>query len=139
MEDQGCCEEHLNLAIAEVDEEEEFRSCCGEESEDECLKEEDFCDELTVKMTFKGISIDGFGESCCSGFTGIGVVIQGTGNFSDIFVQKRLEFYVEGLVADYLSLMDGLLEVLKSSNNNIRRVFATTDSKILYEQVLLCF
>lgn len=143
MEDQQECYcEHLNVVIVEEEEEEEeeFRSCCGEEdSEDECSKEETLCDELTVKMCFKGISIDGFGESSSSsssGLTGIGVVIQGSRNlkFSDTYVQKRLEFYAEGLVADYLALMDGLLEVLKT---NIRRVFATTDSKILYEQIKL--
>ncbi|XP_021739797.1 uncharacterized protein LOC110706209 [Chenopodium quinoa] len=161
MEDQEFSDEHLNLVTVEGEEEEEFRSCCGEDSEDECLSEEssedeclseedrknkclkeeedseDECDDLTVKMCFKGISIDGFGDSCSSGFTGIGVVIQGSKGFSDIIVQKRLEFYVDGLVADYLALMDGLLEVFKSSINNIRRVFATTDSKTLYGQIML--
>ncbi|KMT11840.1 hypothetical protein BVRB_5g105360 [Beta vulgaris subsp. vulgaris] len=58
--------EQLNLVVEE--EEEEFRSCYGEESEwkerDEAVKEESCDEESTVKMYIKGISRCGFGESC---------------------------------------------------------------------------
>lgn len=127
--------EQLNLVVEE--EEEEFRSCYGEESEwkerDEAVKEESCDEESTVKMYLKGISRCGFGESC-SGFTGIGVVVEGSRDFSVTCVQKNLDFYVEDSIADYLALIDGLLEVLKT---NIRRIIAISDSKIIYEQVML--
>jgi ribonuclease HI len=51
-----------------------------------------------------------------------------------IQVQKKLDFYVEESVADYLALMDGLAEAMQ---NNIRRVYAFTDSELLYGQVSL--
>ena len=88
-------------------------------------------------MFFKGVSVDGIGESV-SGFSGIGVVIQGSNTISVTLVQKRLDFYVESSVVQYLALMEGLLEVLKN-NVNIKRVVAFTDSKLFYQQVFSFF
>lgn len=128
----GTC---LNLVREE--DEEEFRSCCEDEElwkdNEEQLKGEtnDDLDEFSVKMFFKGISISGFGDSG-SGLSGIGVFIERSSTLSAIQVQKKLDFYVEEPVADYLALMDGLIEVVQ---NNIRRVYAFTDSELLYDQV----
>lgn len=118
------------------EDEDEFRSCCEDEEvwkdNEEPLKGEtnDDVDEFSVKMFFKGISIAGFGDSS-SGLSGIGVFIERSA-LSVIQVQKKLDFYVEEPVADYLALMDGLMEVVQ---NNFRRVFAFTDSELLYDQV----
>lgn len=49
-----------------------------------------------------------------------------------IQVQKKLNFFVDESVANYLALMDGLLE---ATRNNIKRVFAFTESPILFDQV----
>lgn len=130
MEDQACfAQGSCSSSAAEIakseEEEDEFRSCCDEE--------EGSCDESVMKMYFKGVSVDGFGESG-SGLTGIGVVFQGSGDFGVNCVQKRLDFHVEDSVAEYLALMDGLVEASKS---DVRRVFAFTDSNVLYEQIML--
>jgi hypothetical protein len=47
-------------------------------------------------------------------------------------VQKKLDFYVEELVAEHLALMDGLLVALQ---NGIRKIFAFTNSEKLYFQI----
>lgn len=130
---QGTC-----VNVVREEDEEEFRSCCEDEEvwkeTEEPHKEEsknDPVDEFSVKMFFKGMSIDGFGGSC-SGVSGIGVVMERSLDFPVIKVQKKLDFYVEEPVADYLALMDGLME---ASQSNVRCVYAFTDSELLYDQV----
>ncbi|KAJ0017661.1 hypothetical protein Pint_11606 [Pistacia integerrima] len=124
------------------EDEEEFRSCCEDdevwkESEEVVVvvvKEEEAkedLDEFSVKMFFKGMSIAHAGESS-SGFSGIGVVMERSINLPVIQVQKKLDFYVEESVADYLALMDGLAEAMQ---NKVRSVYAFTDSELLYEQI----
>ncbi|XP_027089088.1 ATP-dependent RNA helicase DEAH12, chloroplastic-like [Coffea arabica] len=126
-----------NLKVEE--DEEEFRSCC--EDEDELRERENSVkeasetidlDEYSVRMYFKGISVAAPGESG-SGFSGIGVVMERSANAAPIQVQKKLDFYVAESVANYLALMDGLVE---AKENKIRKVFAFTDSKILHDQVM---
>ncbi|EEF31150.1 zinc finger protein, putative [Ricinus communis] len=125
--------------IIKVDEDEDdFRSCCGDEEEvwkepEEKVKEDPLVnlDEFSVKMFFKGISIAEASDSG-SELSGIGVVMERTANVPVIQVQKKLDFYVEESVADYLALMDGLAEALQ---HNICRVYAFTDSELLYDQI----
>lgn len=119
-----------------VEEEEEFRSCCAEEEEEEWRDMEetkneghkDDLDEFSLKMFFKGMSISKAGDS---GFSGIGVVMERSHGVPIIQVQKKLDFYVDESVAEYLALMDGLVEALQ---NDTRHIFAFTDSEILYNQ-----
>lgn len=123
------------------DEEDEFRSCCADEEEldgEEIMKQglkneivDELLDEFSVRMFFKGVSIEDPGNN---GFdvSGIGVVMEGVNKIPIIQVQKKLEFFVDESVANYLALMDGLLE---TTRNNIKRVFAFTDSSILFDQV----
>ena len=129
-----------SVNLVREDEEEDFRSCC--EDEEEVWKEteepvnkeepkEDLVDEFSVRMYFKGLSIDGLGESG-SGISGIGVVMEKSPALPAIKVQKKLDFYVEEPVAECLALMDGLVEALQ---NKVRRVYAFTDSELLYDQV----
>ncbi|XP_043689477.1 uncharacterized protein LOC122640375 [Telopea speciosissima] len=142
MENRDVPSDDLSVAFIGVvkidEEEEEFRSCCAEEEEFRDMEEtknegqKDDFDEFTLKMFFKGISISGAGESS-SGFSGIGVVIEKSPGAPIIQVQKKLDFYVEESVAEYLALMDGLLEALQS---NARRIFGFTDSKIVYDQIV---
>ncbi|XP_042476808.1 uncharacterized protein LOC122058265 [Macadamia integrifolia] len=144
MENHDVPSDDLSVVfIGEVkidEEEEEFRSCCAEEEEFRDMEEtknegqKDDFDEFTVKMFFKGISISGAGESS-SGFSGIGVVIEKSHGAPVIQVQKKLDFYVEESVAEYLALMDGLVEALQS---NAQRIYAFTDSKIVYDQACIC-
>lgn len=98
--------------------EDEFRSCCGDEDELEEI------DEFSVRMLFKGVSV--------LGVSGIGVMMEGPDKDHVIQVQKKLDFFIEEDVADYLALMDGLFEAIR---NNIRRVYAFTNSQILFDQV----
>ncbi|XP_076891376.1 E3 ubiquitin-protein ligase RSL1-like [Bidens hawaiensis] len=100
------------------DDEDEFRSCCGDEDELEEM------DEFSVRMLFKGVSV--------LGVSGIGVMMEGPNTDHVIQVQKRLEFFVEEDVADYLALMDGLFEAIR---HNIKRVYAFTNSQILFDQI----
>lgn len=119
------------------EEDDDFRSCC--EDEDELEETEDYAkvdsgcdlDERSVKMYFKGVSIAGPGDSG-SRISGIGVVMERSCNASPIQVQKKLDFCVEELVADYLALLDGLSVAMQ---NDVSRVFAFTDSEILHNQV----
>ena len=48
-----------------------------------------------------------------------------------IQVQKKLDFYAQDSVANYLALLDGLTVALE---NNLRSVVAVTDSELLYNQ-----
>nr|XP_043632796.1 E3 ubiquitin-protein ligase parkin [Erigeron canadensis]XP_043632797.1 E3 ubiquitin-protein ligase parkin [Erigeron canadensis] len=123
------------------EDEDEFRSCCGDEEElnrDETGKQglkngndDEFLDEFWIRMFFKGVSITDPGNN---GFnvSGIGVVMERADKVPIIQVQKKLEFFVDESVADYLALMDGLLE---ATRNNIKRVFAFTDSATLFDQI----
>ncbi|PIN00908.1 hypothetical protein CDL12_26587 [Handroanthus impetiginosus] len=118
------------------EDEEDFRSCCEDEDElnerEESVKVDSDInlDEYSVKLYFKGVSVAGPGDSG-SRISGIGVVMERPGNPSPMQVQKRLDFYVEDSVADYLALLDGLSVAIQ---NNIRRVFAFTDSELLHSQ-----
>lgn len=140
----------VNLANeVKLEEDEDFCSCCEdeEELEEAALKEEEdevllvreSCevdlDEHSIKLFFKGISVAGPGDSGCR-ISGIGVVMERAESAPPIQIQKKLDFYVEEFVADYLALMDGLLEAVKSK---IRKVYAFTDSEILYQQVRSLF
>ncbi|XP_071706404.1 E3 ubiquitin-protein ligase RSL1-like [Rutidosis leptorrhynchoides] len=127
---------------SEEDEDDEFRSCYGDDDEDLCKDEiskksmnivsgDDFLDEFSVRMFFKGVSI-AYPGSIGFDVSGIGVVIEGPNNVPTIQVQKKLEFFVDELVADYLALMDGVFEATRL---NIKRVFAFTDSSILFDQI----
>lgn len=145
MEDQAAFDDGSSVnSVREMkleEEEEEFCSCCEDEDvwrETEEITKEDpkeDLDEFSVKMFFKGISIAEAGDSG-SGFSGIGVVMERTANLPVIQVQKKLDFYVEESVADYLALLDGLAEAV---HNNIHCVYAFTDSELLYDQVTLLF
>jgi len=116
--------------------EDDFRSCCGDEEEWEDT-EESFTagvakgelDETSVRLFFKGVSSpEAEGEK----LSGIGVVMERSPGVPVLKVQKKLDFYVEELVADHLALMDGLLVALQ---NGIRKIFAFTNSEKLYFQV----
>ncbi|ESR61991.1 hypothetical protein CICLE_v10014925mg [Citrus x clementina] len=142
MEDQDIIVDESSVKIVrEVrleEDEEEFRSCCEDdevwkETEDVAVKEvvKEDLDEFSVKMFFKGMSITEVGESG-SGFSGIGVVMERSFNIPIMQVQKKLDFFVEESVADYLALMDGLITAIQ---NKIGCVYAFTDSELLYDQI----
>ncbi|XP_077253367.1 RING/U-box superfamily protein [Tasmannia lanceolata] len=124
--------EERELANLE-EEEDEFRSCLSEEDEIELAEEgeKDDLGEFGLKLFFKGVSIACIGDS---GFrvSGIGVVM-GRSHMVPLYqVQKKLDFYVDELVAEHLALMEGLLVALQK---DARRVFAFTDSEIVYDQI----
>lgn len=144
MENQEASSCDDELPLNHIGDEEDFRSCCGDEevwfkeSDDftvkgAVLEELKKDDEFSVKMFFKGVSISERGDSG-SGYSGIGVVLERSGDFELIQVQKKLEFLVEESVANYLALLDGLEVVLQ---NNLRSVVALTDSESLYNQASL--
>jgi hypothetical protein len=116
--------------------EDDFRSCCGDEEEWEDT-EESFTagvakgelDEASVRLFFKGVSSP---EAEGKKLSGIGVVMERSPGVPVLKVQKKLDFYVEELVADHLALMDGLLVALQ---NGITKIFAFTNSEKLYFQV----
>lgn len=122
------------------EDEEDFRSCC--ENEDELKDREESImlgteavelDELSAKMYFKGVSVSGPGESDFR-LSGLGVVIDKcSDNAAPIQVQKSLDFSVEESVVNYLALMEGLIEAKEC---RIKRVFAFTDSEILFDQIM---
>lgn len=128
--------------VEREEEEEEFCSCCEDDDEEEEAWEEteesiveleglkNEVDEFSVKMFLKGLSIIAGDENSTSGFSGIGVLMERPSSLPPIRVQKRLDFYAEEPLVDYLALMDGLLEALQ---NKIRRVYAFTDSELLYQ------
>lgn len=131
------CTSSMEVKLEE--DEEEFRSCCADEEElkerEESVKEGskgDTLDEFSVHMFFKGVSIAEPGNSG-SGVSGIGVVMERMAKVPVIQVQKKLDFYVDETVANYLALMDGLAE---ATQNNMRRVFAFTDSEVLFNQII---
>jgi hypothetical protein len=111
------------------------RSCCGDDEEWEDT-EESFTaavgngelDETLVRLFFKGVSSS---EAEGNRLSGIGVVMERSPGVPVLKVQKKLDFYVEGLVAEHLALMDGLLVALQ---NGIRNIFAFTNSEKLYFQ-----
>ncbi|MBA0839585.1 hypothetical protein Goarm_005294, partial [Gossypium armourianum] len=126
--------EETDESIVGVEEDEEdFRSYCEDEDvwkETEGVVKEEV-NEFSVKMFFKGISLAEFGDSFF-GFSGIGVVMEGSANSPVIQVQKKLDFYVDESVVDYLALMDGLIAAMQ---NKIRTVYAFADSPLLYDQL----
>lgn len=139
MEDQGILDSGSFEEFKSENDEEEFRSCCDDEDElkdrEEHARESEKDDlgEFSVKMFFKGVSLADLEDSSSSGFSGIGVLMERSPEFPIIQVQKRLEFYVEESVADYLALMDGLTEALQ---NDVKRVQAFTDNEVLSNQVM---
>lgn len=135
MDNQAVICIKMDREVKFEEEEEEFCSCCGDEDwkeSSDSVKEglKDKLDEFSVRILFKGASMAGTSES---GLSGIGVVIERPSNLPVIQVQKKLDFYVEESVADYLALMDGLVEAMR--HKRYRRVFAFTDSEILYDQI----
>ena len=116
--------------------EDDFRSCCGDEEEWEDTEEsfmagvsEAELDETSVRLFFKGVSSsDADGKK----LSGIGVVMERTPGVPLHRVQKKLDFYVDELVAEHLALMDGLLVALQKG---IRKIFAFTNSEKLYFQI----
>lgn len=124
------------LLEAGVGGEDDFRSCCGDEEEWEDT-EESFTagvgkgelDEASVRLFFKGVSSP---EAEGKRLSGIGVVMERSPGVPVLKVQKKLDFYVEELVAEHLALMDGLLVALQ---NGIRKIFAFTNSEKLYFQI----
>ncbi|KAL6502206.1 hypothetical protein OROHE_024799 [Orobanche hederae] len=139
MEDNRYVSENSEIKIDEDEDEEDFRSCCEDEDElkerEEYVKvdSDDDLDEHSIKMYFKGVSVAGPGDSSDSRISGIGVVLEKSGNDPPLRVQKKLDFYVEELVADYLALLDGLSV---SIQNNFSRVFAFTDCEALHNQII---
>ncbi|KAL3851575.1 hypothetical protein ACJIZ3_013457 [Penstemon smallii] len=137
MEEELVLAYNVNLSATIEEDEEEFRSCC--EDEDELKEREETIkvdlngnvDENSIKMYFKGVSVAGPGDSG-SRISGIGVVMERLGTDSPIQVQKKLDFYVEESVADYLALLDGLSVAIQ---NDIKQVLAFTDSQVLCDQI----
>lgn len=123
------------------EEEDDFRSCC--EDEDELKEREEHVkvppdenvDENLVRLYFKGVSITCPGDSG-SKISGIGVVMERPGCSTPVLVQKKLDFYVEESVAEYLALLDALSVAIQHDS---RRVLAFTDSVFLHSQVRNCF
>lgn len=130
------------------DAEEEFESCCEEEEwqdpqdslvellssreeADDKPSDEEVTDEFSLRMFFKGVSVAEDGGSG-SRASGIGVVMEKSPGVPVIQVQKKLDFFVEEAVVEHLALLNGLIE---AQNNGIRRVFAFTDSKEVYQQI----
>ncbi|KAF3603121.1 hypothetical protein F2Q69_00033537, partial [Brassica cretica] len=120
------------LPLNHIGDEEDFRSCCGDEEvwlkesddtakvPDEEENKDELDDEFSVKMFFKGVSLSERGDSG-SGYSGIGVVFERSGGSELIQVQKKLDFYAEESVANYLALIDGLTVALQ---NNLSSVVA---------------
>lgn len=140
MEEKRVLADILNMGESESsdvkveEDEDDFISCC--EDEDELKEKEEHVkvdsDEYLVKMYFKGVSITFPGDSGCR-ISGIGVVMERPGCATPVQVQKKLDFYVEELVAEYLALLDGLSVAIE---HDTRRVFAFTDSEILHSQIV---
>ncbi|XP_076900832.1 E3 ubiquitin-protein ligase RSL1-like [Bidens hawaiensis] len=127
------------------EDEDEFRSCCADEEEldqEVIIKEgvdkdgyndddDDVLDIHSARMFFKGVSM---ADPRDAGFnvSGIGVIMERVNKIPIIQVQKKLDFFVDESVADYLALMDGITE---ATQNNIKRLFAFTDSTTLFDQI----
>lgn len=123
--------------IDNSDAEEEFRSCCTEDEEwqdtEESLAEgaKEELDEFSLRMYFKGVSISK-ASGVGSRVSGIGVVMERSAGVPILKVQKKLDFYVEELVAEHLAFLDGLLV---AQQNGVRKIYAFTDSESLYYQI----
>ncbi|KAH9315750.1 hypothetical protein KI387_024377, partial [Taxus chinensis] len=130
----SCCSDD-----EDEEEEEEWRDAEGSE-EFSCCSSDSDCRvadyggsrlERYYRLFFKGMSkirSGQLGMSC----SGIGVVIQKPSGENLSQVQKKLDFYVDGTVAEHLALMDGLLASLELS---VRCVQAFTDSELVYDQI----
>ncbi|KAJ3674464.1 hypothetical protein LUZ60_005080 [Juncus effusus] len=136
MESLGDFEEGL-FEISE-NSEDEFKSCrASEEEEGENWEETDESfarisgelDEFSVKLFFKGVSVC---EESGNRNSGIGVVMESGIGFPVLQVQKKMDFYVEELVAEHLALLDGISVALE---NNIKKIYAFTNSEKLYFQI----
>ncbi|XP_057812104.1 E3 ubiquitin-protein ligase RSL1 [Salvia miltiorrhiza] len=140
MEENRVLANNVNMCESEAsdlkveEDEDDFKSCC--EDEDELKEKEEHVkvnsDENVVKMYFKGVSITCPGDSGSS-ISGIGVVMEWLGCTTPVQVQKKLDFYVEELVAEYLALLDGFSEAIQ---HKPRHVVAFTDSEILHTQIV---
>ncbi|KAF3592214.1 hypothetical protein DY000_02026928 [Brassica cretica] len=120
MENQevSCDVDDDELSLNHIVDEEDFRSCCGDDEQ----------------MFFKGVSITERGDSS-SGHSGIGVVLERSGeDFELIQVQKKLDFYAQDSVANYLALLDGLTVALE---NNLHSVVAITNEEKLETPILV--
>ncbi|KAM0021973.1 hypothetical protein Hdeb2414_s0023g00623291 [Helianthus debilis subsp. tardiflorus] len=75
------------------DDEDDFRSCCGDEDELEkiVMNGDDELDEFSVRMLFKGVLVSDPGNGGF-GVSGIGVIMEGPNEVPVISVQKKLEF-----------------------------------------------
>jgi hypothetical protein len=122
--------------------EDDFRSCCGDEEEWEDTEEsftagiaDEELDETSVRLFFKGVSSSS-DEPEGKKLSGIGVVMERSPGVPVLRVQKKLDFYVDELVAEHLALMDGLLVALQSG---ITKIFAFTNSEKLYFQASVSY
>ncbi|KAG2255916.1 hypothetical protein Bca52824_075210 [Brassica carinata] len=139
------CDDDDELPLSHIVDVEDFRSYCADEQvwsketedeeEEEEEKRDELGDEFSVKLFFKGVSITERGDSS-SGYSGIGVILKRSGNFELIQVQKKLDFYAEESVANYLALLYGLTVALQ---NNLLFVVAVTVSEFLYNQASRSF
>lgn len=133
-------EEHFDFALKPAkdvkgeEDEEDFQSCCGDENELNEKKEliKNNLDDDSINIYFKGASFSEVGK-CGAGLSGIGVVMERSVDTPLIQVQKKLDFFVDEPLADYLALMNGLLE---AAQNKISYVFSFTDSELLYDQII---
>ncbi|KAL3616745.1 hypothetical protein CASFOL_039139 [Castilleja foliolosa] len=139
VDGNGYISEALEVNKLEEDED-DFRSCCEDEDELKEIEEENVkldsdenLDEHVARMYFKGVSVVGPSDSPGSRISGVGVVIEKSGDDCVLRVQKRLDFYVDELVADYLALLDGFSVAIE---NDIRHVYAFTDSELLHNQII---
>ncbi|XP_020586316.1 uncharacterized protein LOC110028697 isoform X2 [Phalaenopsis equestris] len=127
-----------SLQLSEDDEDiSECSLIFSEDHEDDILKcsimlfenhDEDDDDEFSVRIFSKGVSMS---ENCGldSRISGIGVIMEKPHGVPFLQVQKKLDFFVEELIAEHLALLDGLLEALR---NGCRKVLAFTDSNEVY-------
>lgn len=94
-------------------------------------EKDDDDDGFLVRIFFKGVSFSSDGD-LGSRASGIGVILRKPHGVPFLQVQKKLDFFVEELVAEHLALMDGLLVALK---NDCRKVLAFTDSDKVYRLI----
>ncbi|PKU82954.1 hypothetical protein MA16_Dca025708 [Dendrobium catenatum] len=113
-----------SLSSFQLSEDDEHISECSfifsEDHENDILKcsvilfeNHDEDDEFLVRVFSKGVSVS---ENCDLGskISGIGVVMQKPHGVPFLQVHKKLDFFVEELIAEHLALMDGLLEALRN-------------------------
>ncbi|KAK8921672.1 hypothetical protein KSP39_PZI020460 [Platanthera zijinensis] len=94
-------------------------------------KDDEDDDGVLVRIFSKGVSFLADGD-LGSRTSGIGVILEKPQGVPFLQVQKKLDFFVEELVAEHLALMDGLLVALK---NDCRNVLAFTDSDKIYRMI----